>query len=121
MSESQGPRSLDDRFASGIPARIEVVAGEVDRRPLVSAGGSGYLWELEQIDGPEAARLGIEAGRSPVQSSDELPTNEPVPLQLAVTGVHEGTARWRGRLVRPWVPEAPLVDRMIDVVGREPP
>lgn len=121
MNEPMGSTEPDDRFASGIPVRIEVVVGEVDRRPLVSAAGSGYLWELEQVDESETARLSVEAGPSPVRPSDPLPTNDAVPLQLAVAGVREGTAQWRLRLIRPWMPDTPLVDRVIDVVVHHRP
>ena len=45
-----------------------------------------------------------------------LPQNLPVPLYLVVTGLREGTARWRIRLVRPWMPESPLVDQELQVL-----
>jgi hypothetical protein len=116
MSDIGGPVDPDDPFGSAVPPELEIEEGGLTRRPLVSAAGSGYQWELEEIEGPGTARLSVEVGELAPMAPDELPTNALAPLELVVAGIRQGTARWRVRLVRPWMREAPLVDKVVEVV-----
>ena len=118
MSDIGGPVDLDDPFGSAVPPELEIEEGGLARRPLVSAAGSGYEWKFEEIDGPGTARLSVVAGELPPVAPGELPTSALVPLELVVVGIHRGAARWRVRLIRPWTPEAPLVDKVVDVIVR---
>ncbi len=121
MNDIGGVVDPDDPFGSTIPAELEIEEGGRARRPLASAAGSGYQWELEEIEGAGTARLTVEAGKLAPVAPDELPTNALAPLELVVEGIRQGAARWRVRLVRPWMREAPLVDRVVDVIVYDRP
>jgi hypothetical protein len=109
-----------DPFESAVPPSVEIEEGRVSRQPIVSAAGSGYLWDLQEVEGPGKVHMSVETGSLSSPSFDDLPTNTSAPLHLVVTGLREGTARWRARLIRPWMPESPLVDQLIAVTVRRP-
>lgn len=107
-------QAIQEDFHPGLPDRLDVRAGTEARFPLSSRAGAGYQWLVSPVGGEhDAATLVIETGPAPEQGA--LPQNLPVPMQLVVTGLREGTARWRLRLVRPWMPESPLVDQELQI------
>jgi len=84
MSDIGGSVDPDDPFGSAVPSELEIEEGGLTRRPLVSAAGSGYQWELEEIEGPGTARLSVEVGELAPMAPDELPTNALAPLEPAL-------------------------------------
>ena len=108
-------QAIQEDFRPGLPDRLNVRVGTEARFPLPSRAGAGYQWHVNYVAGvPDAATLAIETGPAPEQGA--VPQNLAVPMQLVVTGLREGTARWRLRLVRPWMPESPLVDQELQVL-----
>ena len=111
-------QAIQEDFRPGLPSRLDVRVGTDDRFPLPSRAGAGYQWHVSLVAGEaDAATLAIETGPAPEQGA--IPQNLPVPMQLVVTGLREGTARWRLRLVRPWMPGSPLVDQELQVLVRQ--
>lgn len=108
-------QAIQEDVRPGLPDRLDVRVGTEARFPLPSRAGAGYQWHVSLVAGErDAATLTIETGHAPEQGA--IPQNLPVPMQLVVNGLREGTARWRLRLVRPWMPESPLVDQELRVL-----
>ena len=111
-------QAIQEDFRPGLPSRLDVRVGTEGRFPLPSRAGAGYQWHVSLVAGEaDATTLAIETGPAPEQGA--IPQNLPVPMQLVVTGLREGTARWRLRLVRPWMPGSPLVDQELQVLVRQ--
>lgn len=106
--------TVQEQLRPGFPSRLNMVVGSEARFSLESRAGAGYVWQVSNLAGDqEAALLRIESGPAPEQGT--TPSNLPPPTQLVVSGRHAGTARWRVRLLRPWMPDHPLVDQVIEV------
>jgi hypothetical protein len=103
-----------DAPGADLPSRIELGASAEVRLPLPSAAGGGYVWSAAPTGGDAgAARMRIEVGPMPPRGGE--PTSALAPVTLVVAGDRPGVASWRLRLARPWEPDRPLVDRLVEV------
>ena len=104
-------------FREGVPAALELAAGEEVRRPLASAAGAGYAWSVGPESGDaDVAELTIDVGPMPAVVGE--PSNAPAPVALVAVGLRPGRAVWRLVLARVWKPAEPLVDQAVEVTVR---
>ena len=96
-----------------VPEQVAVGCGKSIRLEIGSAAGAGYRWELSPISGGlEVASLRIVT--EPLEHPP-IPDNRPASTFLHIEGKAAGTAVWRLKLVRPWMPEAVLADHRVTV------
>jgi hypothetical protein len=108
-----------ERWTAGLPAVLALAAGERWRHPLPSAAGAGSSWRAEPVAGDRAcAEVLVE--HEPVTPPAARPGGPPpasagVPELLLVRALRPGRASWRLRLARPWTPEEPVAEHLLEV------
>jgi hypothetical protein len=108
-----------ERWTAGLPAVLPLPEGEEWRHPLRSAAGAGGSWRAEFVAGDRACAdvlVGLEPDQAPAaQPGGPPPAAYGVPEVLLVRALGQGSATWRLRLARPWSPEAPVAEHLLEV------
>ena len=111
--------AADEQWTAGLPAVLPLSEGEEWRRPLRSAAGAGTSWRADFVAGDRACaevQVGLEPVRAPTaQPGGPPPAAYGVPEVLVVRALGPGSATWRLRLARPWSPEEPVVEHLLEV------
>jgi hypothetical protein len=95
---------------SSLPQKIELAVGERVSIPLPCYSGSGNVWSVTNVSGPEVARVSVEPAEiPPMPPSSGDGTAEPpelvlVPDRAVVFGLAPGEAIWRLVLARSFGP-----------------
>ena len=94
---------------------LELTVGQTAALQLTMAGGTGYSWELSEVD-PQI----LEVGERRTEVGDPTLVGGPVKLTWPLKAVGKGKATLEAKLVRPWMRHEPAKELAFHFVVGEP-